>query len=92
MAHHKESRVIDKSEGIHLNSSSVVNQDWDNAWDSEEEEKPAPSTGKTQSSAEVYTSNHGSAASSSSETGDDDVAEAWGWGGMFLLPLSTQSL
>jgi hypothetical protein len=78
MAQHRESRVINKSEGIHLSSSaSVVNQDWDSAWDSDEEEKPVLSTNTDQPSTPKHEMiNLGN-------TVDDDVAEAWGWGGMF---------
>jgi centromere/kinetochore protein ZW10 len=83
VAQHKESRVINKSEGIHLNSTAnLVNHDWDNAWDTDEEEKPVLSTDiNPPSSTEDKTRHSGAAPPTSSNTVEDDVAEAWGWGG-----------
>lgn len=78
-AEHVERRMVRKDESKQIaESGNMANQDWDAAWDSEEEENNSLPRGTNRASleeerraSEVYTQ---------PANDDDDTEDAWGWG------------
>lgn len=86
MAHHKETQAVNKSEGLQLTTTgTVVNKDWDDAWDSDDEEQSEVPAGTSRSSMDEERRNSTLTPPATSAKIEDEVAEAWGWGGKFYL-------
>jgi centromere/kinetochore protein ZW10 len=84
-AEHIERRMVGKDEGKQIaTSGNMVTQDWDAAWDSEDEEPLPPGTNRAsleeeRKASEVF-SPHPPLAAPPAATDDDEAADAWGWG------------
>ncbi len=79
--------MVAREEGAHIASTgNMISQNWDDAWDSDEDEKPAenenqPSTPmRNRHSIEEERQNLETITSPAAENDDDDAADAWGWG------------
>jgi protein transport protein DSL1/ZW10 len=76
--------MLERDEGTHLAATNnVVNQDWDAAWDSDEDEKPSANGDNDSSTHNRHSLEEERRASEvilSPTALDDDAAEAWGWG------------
>ena len=71
--------MVGKEEGKQIASSgNVVTQDWDAAWDSEEE-NPLPSASNRASLDEERRASEVTSAATTAAA-DDDAIDAWGWG------------
>jgi centromere/kinetochore protein ZW10 len=80
LAQHIERRMVDKEEQRQIASSgNMVTQDWDAAWESEEE-NPLPSASNRASLEEERRAREVTPAAMPAAADDDDVADAWGWG------------
>lgn len=87
MAERIESRMVAREDGAHIASTgNMVSQDWDDAWDSDEDEKSAGNENQASTpmrnrhSIEEERRNTETFTSPAAENDDDDAADAWGWG------------
>ena len=84
-AEHIERQMVGKDEGKQIAASgNMVTQDWDAAWDSEEEESLPLGTNRAsleeaRRASEVF-SPEPTPVATPAATDDDDAADAWGWG------------
>jgi centromere/kinetochore protein ZW10 len=85
-AEHTERRMVGRDEGRQIASTgNMVTQEWDAAWESEEEEPLPPGTNKASLEEQRRVSEVPSAVAEAISTPDpmpedDDGADAWGWG------------
>jgi centromere/kinetochore protein ZW10 len=86
-AEHFERRMVGRDEGKQIASTgNMVTQDWDAAWESEEEEPLPPGTNRAsveeeRKASEVFSPASTPAAGTPATADDeDDAADAWGWG------------
>ena len=87
MAERIESRMVAREDGAHITSTgNMGSQDWDDAWDSDEDEKPAGNENQASTpmrnrhSIEEERRDSETIISPAAENDDDDAADAWGWG------------
>jgi protein transport protein DSL1/ZW10 len=76
--------MLERDEGNHIASTgNIVNQDWDAAWDSDEDDNPT-NNGESQTPPQnkhsMEEERRNSEIVSSPSPADDDAVDAWGWG------------
>jgi centromere/kinetochore protein ZW10 len=79
-AKHYERQMVGKDEGKQIASSgNMANQDWDAAWNSEEEEPLPQEINRASLEEERRASEISPGIPAAPQDDDDDAAEAWGW-------------
>jgi hypothetical protein len=75
--------MVARDEGLHIAATgNVVTQDWDAAWDSDDQQETIVPPGVNRTSLEEERKLSEVTTSITSPTTDADAADAWGWGGM----------